>query len=372
MADFRRWILALTVLALCVTGGFAQVGTPTGTTPTALGVPFSCTATNSAVVPTIRQEGLTEMVGDIVINCIGGNNFAIGAAIPTATITVYVGGVTTVTSRLLGSGGVSEAVLLIDEPNTGLSGTGPSTAMTVCPNPLTGGCPAVVGTSGNPVNSGTQTPAYNVYQGVVDPNTSKYVTFYGVPVMPPVTAGFTRVYRITNVRANANNVPASPGNPGQLNALISISGSSYVPLANSSLVVAYVQPGLTPSLRNTGNSGGISNTFASAVRAVTLESCDSAATSRRRSRLACWQRQAIAGRALPLLPSRSPAASTTAPVNPDSSSTVSVPVLVSAAARTPRSWAETAIRPVSRTSVLVCRRRLTCRRASVSRFPRST
>jgi hypothetical protein len=195
-----------------------------------------------------------------VINCIGGNNFAIGAAIPTATITVYVGGVTTVTSRLLGSGGVSEAVLLIDEPNTGLSGTGPATPMTVCPNVSTGGCPAVVGNSGNSVNSGTQTPAYNVYQGVVDPATSKYVTFYGVPVLPPVTAGITRVFRITNVRANANNVPASPGNPGQLNALISVSGSSFVPLANSSLTVGFVQPGLTPSLRNTGNSGGVSTT----------------------------------------------------------------------------------------------------------------
>jgi len=259
MADFRRWILALTVLAVCVTGAFAQVGTPTGG---ALGIPFSCTAQTGAVPPTLRQEGLTEMVGDILISCIGGNNLAPGTAIPTATFTVYLGGVTTVTSRLLGSNGVSEAVLLIDEPNTGLSGAGPATPMTVCPNATSGGCPATVGAAGQPVNSGTTTAAYNVYQGVVDPTTSKYVTFYGVPVLPPVTAGDTRVFRITNVRANANNVPASPGNPGQLNSLISISGSSFVPLTNSSLTVGFVQPGLTPSLRNTGNSGGVSNTFA--------------------------------------------------------------------------------------------------------------
>jgi len=216
MADFRRWILALTVLALCVGGAFAQVGTPTGGVS---GQSFTCTAANGAVTPTIRQEGVTEMVGDILVVCTGGTPLAPGSVIPTVNITVFLN--TQVTSRLLGSGGVSEAVLFIDEPNTGLTGVGPATPVTVCPNVLTGGCPATVNASGNPVNAGTAVPAYNAYQGVVDPVNSKYVAFFGVPLMPPATSGLQREFRIANIRVNANGIPAGAGNVGNAQALVS-------------------------------------------------------------------------------------------------------------------------------------------------------
>jgi len=297
MADFRRCIIALTVLALCVAGAYAQVGVPTGGAPgTATGTPFSCTVTNGAVTPQLRQEGLTELVGDILLNCSGGTPIAPGATIPTATITVYLN--TQVTSRLLGTGstaGASEAVLFIDEPNTGLTGYGPAVPVGVCGNPTTGGCPAWVGNSTVPAPAGATNigvmvssnpntctavgtpagctaaggfnpapvaPAQNVYQGVVDPINSKYVSFYGVPMMPPVSAGDSRVFRITNVRANANGIPAGSGNAGYAQALISISGSSFVPLTNSQLIVGYVQPGLTASLRSTSNSGSLSSSGA--------------------------------------------------------------------------------------------------------------
>ena len=40
----------------------------------------------------------------------------------------------------------------------------------------------------------------NVFQGVVNPD-GKSLTFFGVPILPPVSSGVAREYRITNVRA---------------------------------------------------------------------------------------------------------------------------------------------------------------------------
>jgi hypothetical protein len=89
-----------------------------------------------------------------------------------------------------------------------------------------------------------------------DPN-GRSITFYGVPILPPATSGATRVYRITNLRANAAAVQAGANVPGSIQALVSISGSSYVPLTNSQLVVGYVVAGLSTSLRKTDDSGGL-------------------------------------------------------------------------------------------------------------------
>src|SRR5437773_10582885 len=82
---------------------------------------------------------MTELIGDIVIQCIGGTPLAPGAPIPTANITVSLA--TGVTSRLIPTGAnpsnTSEALLLIDEPNTDLrpgspSGAGPASGFVVC------------------------------------------------------------------------------------------------------------------------------------------------------------------------------------------------------------------------------------------------
>jgi len=260
--NFRRWILALTVLALCVAGANAQINGGTGT-----GSAFTCNAINGAVTPTVRSEGITELVGDIVLQCSGGTNLAPGAQIPQANITVFLN--TQVTSRLLGGGtpsvsSASEAVLFIDDPNTTEAGYGPQVPITICGNPGQG-CIENVGTSTNtpagstngvPVQPGTSTAGWNVFQGVVNPD-GKSVTFFGVPIMPPVSTGLIRQFRITNVRANASSIPAGANTPGNVQALISISGSSFVPLTNSQLVVGYVIPGLTASLRNSGNSSGL-------------------------------------------------------------------------------------------------------------------
>jgi len=263
MADFRRWILALTVLALCVGGAFAQVGgNPGGGTVGQTNTPFTCVANSATVTPQLRAEGITEQTGDIVLQCTGGNDIVVGGQIPQTNITVFLN--TQVTSRLLGNGTVSnasEAVLMIDEPGAALTGYGPAQQQTLCTTPATG-CAAWVGTvtttagtfTGVPVTAaGGTTAAPNVYQGVVNPD-GKSVTFFGVPILPPVTSGNSRVYRITNIRANATAIPAGATTPGYVQALISTNNNS-IPLVNSQTVVGYVQTSLATSIRNAGNTG---------------------------------------------------------------------------------------------------------------------
>src|SRR6185295_15506624 len=70
----------------------------------------------------------------------------------------------------------------------------------------------------------------NVYQGLVNAN---QVTFQGIPILAPVSAGVQRIFRITNVRANVNAL-FSGGLSGVNSVLasISISGSTSLPVNN--------------------------------------------------------------------------------------------------------------------------------------------
>jgi len=116
MVDFRRWIIVAAMLALFAGLAGAQVSGV---------VPLACTA-SVAVPPQLRTEGLTELIGDIVLTCTGGSPLASGSTVPTANIVVSLG--TNVTSRILSTGSlnggptqnVSDALLLIDEPGSGI------------------------------------------------------------------------------------------------------------------------------------------------------------------------------------------------------------------------------------------------------------
>ncbi len=284
--NFRRCVTALAVLALFAGLASAQILSSTAGTG-----PFQCTA-SVAVPPVLRAEGLTELVGDIVLTCTGGATPTVGALLATANFTVSFG--TNVTSRLLNynlypsssvtSPNTSEALLLIDEPGSGLqigSGTGapwtgqtnigPGAAQTLCVNGTqpasymgagNGGCPQYVAqvSGGDYVMSSSAGNVYtnpaNVYAGVVSSN---QVTFFGIPIMPPTSANVSRVFRMTNIRINTNALGAS-GSPGtfQVQASISISGSTSVPIYTPVQIAGFVQTGLTTSLRNTGNFGSLS------------------------------------------------------------------------------------------------------------------
>ena len=283
--NFRRWITALAVLALFAGFASAQVANSN-----AGGGPFQCAA-SVAVPPVLRAEGMTELVGDIVLTCQGGAVVAPGTNLNTNTANITVSFGTNVTSRLLTSsfstssnaleaGNTNEALLLIDEPNStepGLApGFGPQAPQILCgqgglPNSSIGaglgstGCPEFVELSNsvNVMTSGTATPyapGANVFSGVWGGSSNPgQVTFFGIPIMPPTTAGGERVYRMTNIRINATGVTGgSFTGQAQVYAYISISGPTSVPINNSNVIAGSVQTGLSTSVRKNDNSGGLS------------------------------------------------------------------------------------------------------------------
>jgi hypothetical protein len=256
MADFRRWFIALAVLALAAGLASAQVGIAGSTSAGAL----TCTA-NGASIPQLRAEGYTELVGDILINCVGGPTYAPNTQIPTTNITVFMSPSTNaITSRLFVSGqaGLSEVALIIDESGsnlpTGVAGNfGPKAPQVLCTTST--GCPAFVGsdpgTSGGPYEvatstAGGSTNAANVYQGYLNAVGVNTVTFYGVPVLPPVTSGVSRVFRITNIRFPVVGL----GNQQQILASVSTSPSTVLPLVQAGFPVGVViSPSLTTSAK---------------------------------------------------------------------------------------------------------------------------
>src|SRR5882672_212781 len=64
---------------------------------------FACSASVPAT-PTLRAEGLTELVGDIVLKCTGGSPTPSGQTIPAASLMIVLN--TAVTSRLMGNSSV--------------------------------------------------------------------------------------------------------------------------------------------------------------------------------------------------------------------------------------------------------------------------
>ncbi len=241
MADFRKWFLAFAVLALL--SSFA-VPASAQATPA-----LQCVA-NAGVPPTVRAEGLTELVGDLVLNCTGGTPTQVGAPVPQANVTIFLS--TNITSRLTSSP-FSEALLLIDEPH---SPTNPAVPLSVCdPTNATAGVCSVLSPYGTGVgtydprngSNGTFGVRPNVFQG--RQTGTNQITFFGVPIDAPGT-NTTRIIRITNVRANANQLGVSSTLvPTQITMYVSITGSTSVPVNNPQQTVAFVQPGLSTSVR---------------------------------------------------------------------------------------------------------------------------
>jgi len=247
MADFRRCIFAFAVVVLLL-----------GLLPTANaqnGVNGVQCVANAAVPPTLRAEGLTELSGDIVLNCTGGTSTPVGAVIPQANIQIFFN--TQVTSRLFTSANLSEAVLTIDEPT--VAQVGPATECTTIT-----GCSAIAVGPGAPnaleFKNGTNP---NIFEGVVNGNS---VIFTGIPIDPPGSTG-SRIFRITNVRVNANAVsaPGANGVPGQVIALVSVTPATNpggltptVSINNPQVTVAFVQTSLATSLTKSGSTTALS------------------------------------------------------------------------------------------------------------------
>jgi len=266
MVDFRKWFPALAVVALA----FGAASTANAQQVAA----FSCVG-NAGVPPIVRAEGLTELVGDLVLNCNGGTPTVAGNNVPQANVQIFLN--TNVTSRLTNDPW-SEALLMIDEPS--------AAAQRYCS--VNGGC-AITGVGSALGSDGRldgvdyddvsgSTP--NVYQGRQSGANS--IVWLGVPIDPPGT-NETRIIRITNVRANANQLGVSSTLiPTQIVMFISVTGTTSVPINNPQQTVAFIQPGLSFGTRtvnstylqcnswnkdaSTDNTKTLSNGFGTIVR----------------------------------------------------------------------------------------------------------
>jgi len=107
MAAFRKLVLGMAAATVLAAVANAQTALPA----------LQCVA-NAGVPPTVRAEGLTELVGDVTLNCTGGVPTQLGAQVPASNVTVFLN--TNITSRVLSTSGGnwSEAILLIDEPHS--------------------------------------------------------------------------------------------------------------------------------------------------------------------------------------------------------------------------------------------------------------
>jgi len=255
MVDFRKWLFALAVVGLLLGIGSSAAN--------AQGTLQCATAQGGGVNVNIRSEGVTELLGDLIINCTGGTPTTAGVAIPLENIQISINA--NVTSRIEdATTGASEALILIDSPYPATGAFPPYPAVSTAPNPLSNAaaqlaCQALnstncamiskgagVGATGNydGTDAAPTGPHYNVFQGYQ--NGVNGVAWNGVPIDAPGTAG-TRVIRITNVRANAFALGVSSTLiPTQISMIVSVNGSAVLNLNQPSNgnVVATILPGL--------------------------------------------------------------------------------------------------------------------------------
>src|ERR1035438_4893491 len=125
------------------------------------GAPFNCVANASAT--SMRVEGLAERTADITLSCTGGSPVAAGGILPMVNLTVFFNA--PITSRLYATTW-SEALLLVNEPGSGVAGT--ANTQLACNDP-NGNCQIIAtGTGRGSYEGSTGRP--NVFQGRVSGN----------------------------------------------------------------------------------------------------------------------------------------------------------------------------------------------------------
>ncbi len=267
MLDFRKSFLALATLALGAGSAFGQQQ-----------VSLQCTA-QAAGTPTIRAEGVAELVGDVLILCNGGTPTPARENLRQVNFQIFTQPSINITSRLLagaGTGSFSEALLFIDEPTTDKQTLCGSNAYVYSvpvgsgQSLISGNCSAHAGTGNgigtydptvftgagntNPVDTLNSTGATvqvntqrgNAYQArQISANS---LIWQGIPFDPPGTQ-VTRQIRITNVRVNASQLGVPAGSQAAVQLFISTSASGVfnpiaVPITNPTPTVASAQQSL--------------------------------------------------------------------------------------------------------------------------------
>jgi hypothetical protein len=270
MADFRKWLFALAVVAL-----LAGLTVPASAQQSTV----ICTV-QSATDNLIRSQGYTEQVGDVVLACTGGVPTVAGGNVNGVNIQIFVSSVnitSQITQPVSGGGSFSEALLIIDEPNSPtnpnipLLNCGSTTPVAAPEQPNNAGVCAITST-GVPSQTYNGTANHpNVFQGrqALGSLVNNSIVFQGVPFDPPGT--LTRTLRFTNVRVNANQLGIqNPTAQVTVTMGITSSGSASLPINILSLPVATIQNGLTVSTIQTEsfaqcipNNAHVTGTFAS-------------------------------------------------------------------------------------------------------------
>jgi hypothetical protein len=235
MLVFRKWFLALALVALTAAVAGAADNVPA----------FQCVA-NAGVPPIVRAEGIAELMGDLVLNCNNGTPTASGN-VPQVNVQIFLN--TNITSKVDGDN-YSEALLMVDEP------TASEQKVCTAKKASGGGCSvsAFPSDPGRVYKPHADVKPYNIFQGRKGGENS--IVWLGVPIDVPGTT-YTRIIRVTNVRANANSLGTSSTLvPNQIIAYISITGSTSVPINNPQQTVAWIQNGLTFSVRKLNGDSG--------------------------------------------------------------------------------------------------------------------
>jgi hypothetical protein len=202
--------------------------------------------------PALRDNGVTERVGDLKIVCTGGTPTPTGQFVPQFNLQIFTSPAINVTSRIIG-GDVSEALMLIDEPDASIqslcgSNNTPTTTSAA------GTCPIVGNGTGLGIYNGatttvTGTPAVTNWGR---PNAfvarrvgENSLVWNGIPFDPPGT-GPARVLRLTNIRLNASQLNNVRGGATSVNIIISttssgVANSIQVPIGNPAPTVGIAQ-----------------------------------------------------------------------------------------------------------------------------------
>ena len=254
MADFRKALYAVALVTLIV----------------GITVPASAQSTPTCNVfspnSIMRAESFTDVMGDLLVQCTGGTPTAAGQPVPAVTLTVFTDApvtskITDVTSAGLTQAPFTEALAIIDEPNSSFAFSAASPALRnrllACGS--TGGAQLAAydqnslgvcsiisdGVATNTYNGITGHP--NVFQGRVLPNTGGTgIQFVGVPIDPP-GVGATLLIRITNIRINS--VAVTGGNVGNANsglvhATIGATTPNSLSFLNNTVQTATIRNGL--------------------------------------------------------------------------------------------------------------------------------
>ena len=244
MADFRKWLIVLAVLAAVAVPASAQT--------------FSCVETG--VNAKIRGEGLTELVGDIIITCSGGvANTAIAAS-------VTVSFSQNVTSKLVagptGCGSLcTESLLLVDD-NTGSGTVVPvqGSINSVFPNELQFG-PVTLTEPGN-TPTGTQRTIRITNVRLIGGNPSTQTELFGIIAgnigsfsIPSPTVFVAQSQPSLTVKATASPSTVKTCTGGESTIVLKYSGS--IPNTFKAYGPGYTTPGLPSTPGFTPTESGL-------------------------------------------------------------------------------------------------------------------